>query len=134
MSQALEPEPIPITRDRTTRHYGWASASLLLCLAPVLLTVLEWALATLLLGRSPDPWGNDHPVLISPGFAILHYAVVVVVHTLYMTPFTLPFIWWKKAGSTPQANLIAAGCFVLPLASIFLLRDDPTGIARWWKP
>ncbi|MGB1131119.1 MAG: hypothetical protein ACPG4K_13795, partial [Haloferula sp.] len=51
---------------------------------------------------------------------------------LFITTFLLPYLWWKHAERNHQTQLIAWGCVILPIACIYILRTDPTGIAEWW--
>ncbi|MBK1825423.1 hypothetical protein [Haloferula rosea] len=114
-----------------TRQYLRAAASLLLGVSPILAILAEWLLAVALLGRKPVP-GVDSPGSLSPVFSILHTVSAVFVYSPFLTTFLLPYLWWKRGERSQQTTLIAWGCLILPLASIYILRTDPTGITRWW--
>ena len=115
----------------SSRQYAWAAASLVVCVSPVLAILAEWGLATALLGRKPVP-GVDLPDSISPVFGVFHLVVGVFVFSPFVTTFLLPFLWWKRGERSQQTNLIAWGCLILPIASIYILRTDLTGITMWW--
>ena len=61
----------PTPAPWTTVHSAGAVASLLLCVAPVLLLALEWGAACLVLGKPPEPMIDD-PKSIGPLSSFLH--------------------------------------------------------------
>ena len=121
----------PSAHGWSRKQYLWAAGSLLLCVSPILTILLEWGLATLALGSKPIR-SITGPSEISPVLTAIHYISTALVYTPFITTFLLPYLWWKHAERNHQTQLIAWGCVILPIACIYILRTDPTGIAKWW--
>jgi hypothetical protein len=105
--------------------------SLWLGVAPVVLMGSQWLLVWAIQGHRPVMWIDD-----PGGFGGFMNAFGVCTGiSLLLLPAIWPWFaiyWLVRHGRSRPGKVMALANFVLPVASFFILRADPLGIASWW--
>jgi hypothetical protein len=108
-----------------------AVISLLLGVAPILFILLEWAVAWWTLGHRPVPMVDD-PERVGGLVPFLHGLSAFSLLSLILIFPWASLHWIGRHGSSRTGQLVALGCFLLPLSTLVVLRFSSFEPIGWW--
>ena len=108
-----------------------AVASLCLGVAPIPFILLEWAVAWSMLGRQPVAIVDD-PKEIGGVLPFLDWLSLGSLLGLFLIFPWSSLHWMGRHGSSRSGQMVALGCFLLPLSTLVVLRVSNFDPFAWW--
>jgi len=107
-----------------------AVVSLFLGIAPIVFIVLEWASGWWILGHRPLP--TDSPKWIGGVVPFLHWlSRFFLVALFWVFPWS-SLHWIARHGGSRTGQMVALGCFLLPLSTLVVLCFSDLESIVWW--
>jgi hypothetical protein len=108
-----------------------AMISLVLGVAPLLFIFLEWSVAWWTLGHRPVPMVDD-PKGIGGVVPVLHWTSKISLLSLILIFPWASLHWIGRHGGSRTGQMVALGCFLLPLSTLVVLCISNFEPISWW--
>jgi formate hydrogenlyase subunit 3/multisubunit Na+/H+ antiporter MnhD subunit len=108
-----------------------AVISLLLGIAPILFMILEWSVAWWILGRQPESMIDDPKQMGGVVWFLDRLSLFFLLALFLIFPWS-SLHWIGRHGGSRTGQLVALGCFLLPLSTLVVLRISNFAPIVWW--